>query len=44
MLGIDWIVKDITNASLVMSPQSSFTACVNDIAVNETDLCIGDFW
>ena len=34
----------ISEESRAFSPTSSFTACVHDIALNNTDLCIGSFW
>ena len=30
--------------SAVFSPGSSFTACIHDIALNNTDICVGNFW
>ena len=30
--------------SLAFSPGSSFTACIHDIALNNTDVCVGNFW
>ena len=27
-----------------LGSSSSFTACVHEVALNETDLCIGNFW
>jgi hypothetical protein len=39
-----WHVQPLTNASRAAFPLSSFTACLNDLAVGHTDLCIGDFW
>ena len=34
----------ISNSSLEQYPSSSWSACVHDVALNRTDLCIGDFW
>ena len=27
-----------------MFPESSFTACVHDVAINNTDMCLASFW
>ena len=35
---------ELSNASLDRFPLSTYTACVHDVALNRTDLCIGDFW
>ena len=40
---LTWSVKVASNASKSRF-SSSFTACVHDIALGETDLCIGNFW
>lgn len=34
----------ISKASLDWSPNSTHSACVHDVALNRTDICIGDFW
>lgn len=41
---IPWVEVDISQTSRAYSPTSSFTACVHDVALNNTDLCIGSFW
>jgi len=41
---IRWQQVPITEDSRHFSPLSSYTACVHDIALNRTDLCIGPFW
>mmetsp|Transcript_24971 Transcript_24971/g.37357 ORF Transcript_24971/g.37357 Transcript_24971/m.37357 type:complete len:603 (+) Transcript_24971:222-2030(+) len=38
-----WEVKPISNNSLGRY-SSSYTACVHEVALNETDMCIGAFW
>ena len=35
--------KDLTNKSLELYT-SKYDACIHDIALNETDLCAGNFW
>ena len=42
--GATWREVPISAASRTFSPQSSFTACVHELALNATDLCIGNFW
>ena len=42
--GFSWVEKHITAASRARFNTSSFTACVHDVALNETDICIGNFW
>ena len=39
-------LQPITNTSIVAANRSMDTwwGCINDIAVNHTDLCVGDFW
>jgi len=39
-----WVEVAISPVSRAYSPTSSFTACVHDVALNNTDLCIGSFW
>lgn len=41
---ITWQEVPVSAASSAFSPQSSFTACVHELALNATDLCIGNFW
>jgi hypothetical protein len=41
--GFTWEVRNVSKASKSRY-SSSFTACVHDIALGETDLCIGNFW
>ncbi len=41
--GFTWVEKPISPSSRARF-NSSFTACVHDVALNETDLCIGNFW
>ena len=38
-----WTHKPISNASRSRFT-SSYTACVHDVALNETDICVGPFW
>ena len=42
--GIQWVEVPITQASRAFSPSSSFTACVHDVALNNTDICAGSVW
>jgi len=37
-------VVPVSQKSKGRSPSSSFTACVHEVALNGTDLCIGNFW
>jgi hypothetical protein len=39
-----FIVQNLSASSKAKYPKSSFTACVHDVAVNHTDLCIANFW
>jgi hypothetical protein len=41
---IKWELVPLSKASQAYSPASSFTACVNDVAVGRTDVCVADFW
>jgi hypothetical protein len=41
---IKWEQVPLSNASQAYSPESSFTACVNDVAIGRTDVCVADFW
>ena len=43
-LGMEWVVVPISAASRAFSPDSSFTACVHDVALNSTDICVGSVW
>ena len=43
-VGLAWVEVNITAESRAYSPDSSFTACVHDVALNNTDLCWGSFW
>ena len=42
--GFDWEETPISAASRAFSPDSSYTACAHDIAINNTDICVGPFW
>jgi len=42
--GLNWTVVPISNESRASHPNSSFTACVHEVALNGTDLCVGNFW
>ena len=42
-VGFTWEVVPVTTASKDRFT-SSFTACVHSVALNETDLCLGNFW
>jgi hypothetical protein len=35
---------EVSKASRKLYPLSSFTACVHDVALNRTDICLGNFW
>jgi len=37
-------VVPVSEQSKERSPESIYTACVHEVALNRTDLCIGDFW
>jgi len=37
-------IVPVSEKSKERSPKSSFTACVHEVALNSTDLCIGNFW
>ena len=41
---LPWVEVPITPESRAYSPSSSFTACVHDVALNNTDICVGSFW
>ena len=41
---IEPTVVPISAASLAFSPKSSFTACVHEVVLGGTDLCVGNFW
>ena len=43
-LSIPWVEVPISPESRDYSPLSSFTACTHDIALDNTDLCVGSFW
>jgi hypothetical protein len=42
--GVDWQLQPLSNASKAASPSSSYTACIHDIAIGETDICVGETW
>ena len=42
--GMRAALVNLTDVSRVKFPDSSYTACVHDVALNVTDLCIGEFW
>ena len=42
--GVAWRSVPISDDARALSPLSSYTACVIDIALNRTDLCFGPFW
>jgi hypothetical protein len=44
MYGFSYQFQDLTQTSREEYPQSSFTACVHDVSINHTDLCIANFW
>jgi len=44
MLGLDWEEVPISDESRAFSPDSSFTACTHDVALNNTDVCVGSVW
>jgi hypothetical protein len=39
-----WVVQPLSASSKAKFPQSSFTACVHDVGINHTDLCIANHW
>ena len=39
-----WREVPVSDASKTFSPQSSFTACVHELSLNATDVCVGNFW
>ena len=41
---ISWSVVPVSEESKAFSPSSSFTACVHELALNATDICVGNFW
>ena len=41
---LPWVEVPISDESRAYSPSSSFTACVHDVALNNTDICVGSFW
>lgn len=36
--------ESVAEVSSRLGSSSSFTACVHEVALGETDLCIGNFW
>ena len=42
--GFAWKETPISAASRAFSPDSSYTACAHDVAINNTDICVGPFW
>ena len=43
-LDVELQVVNLSTQSLERFPTTSFTACVHDVALNNTDFCISDFW
>ena len=43
-LGVELQVVNLSKQSLERFPTTSFTACVHDVALGNTDFCISDFW
>lgn len=43
-LGLSWVYVPISPESRMYSPGSSFTACTHDVALNNTDICVGSVW
>ena len=41
---IPWEHVEISDRSHEFSPNSSFTACVHEIAIGNADMCWGNFW
>jgi hypothetical protein len=39
-----WSEVSVSDESRTFSPSSSFTACVHELALNSTDVCVGNFW
>eukprot|EP00466_Bigelowiella_natans_P013241 jgi/Bigna1/88559/estExt_fgenesh1_pg.C_340005 len=42
--GITYDIIQVSNRSNEFSPTSSYTACCHEVALNSTDICIGNFW
>ena len=42
--GVAWRSVPISDDARALSPLSSYTACIYDIALSRTDLCFGPFW
>lgn len=42
--GVKWYYVPVSPSSKIASPESSYTACVHEIALGNTDLCVGPFW
>lgn len=42
--GMNWVEVPVSAESKAFSPKSSFTACVHEVALNGTDICVGNFW
>ena len=43
-LGLTWVELPITPESRAAHSSSSFTACAHDVALNNTDICVGSVW
>ena len=43
-LGVNLQFVNLSQQSLDRFPTTSFTACVHDVALGNTDFCISDFW
>jgi hypothetical protein len=41
---VNWKVQPLSNSSKAFSPDSTYHACVHDVAIGETDMCFGEFW
>jgi len=41
---IEYTIVNVSQAARNFSPSSSYTACGYEVALNGTDLCIGNFW
>ena len=42
--GIEWVQNPISEASYAAFPESVFTACIFDVALNVSDICVGSTW
>eukprot|EP00931_Biecheleriopsis_adriatica_P089522 TRINITY_DN63638_c0_g1_i1.p1 TRINITY_DN63638_c0_g1~~TRINITY_DN63638_c0_g1_i1.p1 ORF type:complete len:625 (-),score=56.07 TRINITY_DN63638_c0_g1_i1:77-1951(-) len=43
-VGFDIEYRAISNKSMLLHPESSYTACVRDVGLGRLDFCVGVFW